>query len=67
MNLFICGIGTVGGSLIEQIQCQQEKLKRENGLKLNVVGIANGSHLLLDREGIPLCNYREQLYEKGKK
>ncbi|MDD4054800.1 MAG: bifunctional aspartate kinase/homoserine dehydrogenase I, partial [Bacteroides sp.] len=35
--------------------------------KLNVVGIANGSHLLLDREGIPLCNYREQLYEKGKK
>ncbi|MFA6833075.1 MAG: bifunctional aspartate kinase/homoserine dehydrogenase I [Bacteroidaceae bacterium] len=67
LNLFICGIGTVGGSLIEQIQCQQEKLKRENGLKLNVVGIANGSHLLLDREGIPLCNYREQLYEKGKK
>ena len=41
LNLFICGIGTVGGSLIEQIHSQQEKLKRERGLKLHVVGIAN--------------------------
>ncbi|NLZ74092.1 MAG: bifunctional aspartate kinase/homoserine dehydrogenase I [Bacteroidales bacterium] len=67
LNLFICGIGTVGGSLIEQIQSQQEKLKRENGLKLNVVGIANGSYLLLNREGIPLNNYKELLVKKGKK
>ncbi len=42
LNLFICGIGTVGGSLIEQIRCQQQKLMQENGLKLNVVGIADG-------------------------
>lgn len=67
LNLFICGIGTVGGSLIEQIQSQQERLKKENGLKLNVVGIANGSYLLLDREGIPLNNYKELLVKKGKK
>ncbi|NMA74360.1 MAG: bifunctional aspartate kinase/homoserine dehydrogenase I [Bacteroidales bacterium] len=67
LNLFICGIGTVGGSLIEQIQSQQEKLKKENGLKLNVVGIANGSYLLLNREGIPLNNYKELLVKQGKK
>lgn len=24
LNLFICGTGTVGGSLIEQIRCQQQ-------------------------------------------
>ena len=35
LNLFICGVGTVGSSLIEQIHHQQEKLKRELRLKLN--------------------------------
>ena len=58
LNLFICGIGTVGGSLIEQIRCQQEKLKLENGLKLNVVGIADASKALFCREGINLTDYR---------
>ncbi len=61
LNLFICGVGTVGGSLIEQIRHQQEKLMRELRLKLNVVGIASGHNALFDRRGISLDNYREQL------
>ena len=51
LNLFICGIGTVGGSLVEQIRCQQQKLMMENGLKLHIVGIAD---------------FRAELAEKGK-
>ncbi len=65
LNLFICGIGTVGGSLIEQIHSQQEKLKQERGLKLNVVGIANGHRAYFTREGIDLSDYRNVLKEKG--
>lgn len=65
LNLFICGIGTVGSSLIEQIHSQQEKLKQERGLKLKVVGIANGHHALFTRSGINLSNYRAELEEKG--
>ena len=61
LNLFICGVGTVGGSLIEQIRHQQEKLMRELRLKLNVVGIASGHNAMFDRRGISLDNYREQL------
>jgi len=61
LNLFICGVGTVGGSLIEQIHQQQEKLKRELRLKLNVVGIASGHNAMFTREGINLENFREQL------
>jgi aspartokinase/homoserine dehydrogenase 1 len=61
LNLFICGIGTVGGSLLEQIHQQQEKLKQELRLKLNIVGIANGHNAMFTREGISLENYREQL------
>ena len=33
LNLFICGTGTVGGSLIEQIRCQQQKLMQERGFE----------------------------------
>ena len=65
LNLFICGIGTVGDSLIEQIRCQQKKLMQENGLKLNVVGIANSSFAMFRREGLDLSNYRVELKEKG--
>ena len=61
LNLFICGVGTVGGSLIEQIRQQREKLMEERGLKLNVVGIASGHNAMFCREGLDLDNYREQL------
>ena len=63
LNLFICGIGTVGSSLIEQIASQQENLKREHSLKLNVVGIANSRHAIFDREGLDLAGYRAALME----
>ena len=66
LNLFICGIGTVGHSLITQIESQREKLMRENGLQLNVVGIANSKKGLFTREGINLHDYKSQLLEKGK-
>ena len=65
LNLFICGIGTVGNSLIEQIHSQQEKLMKERGLRLRVVGIANGHQAYFTRRGIDLENYRKELEEKG--
>ena len=65
LNLFICGTGTVGDSLIKQLASQQEKLMKERGLKLNVVGIANGHQALFDRDGLELSNYRALLDEKG--
>ena len=65
LNLFICGTGTVGDSLIKQICGQQQKLMQERGLKLNVVGIANGHQAWFNREGIELSNYRALLDEKG--
>lgn len=63
LNLFICGVGTVGKSLLEQIHHQQEKLMRELRLKLNVVGIASSNKAIFTREGIDLGTYRQQLAE----
>lgn len=61
VNLFVCGVGTVGGSLLEQIHLQQEKLKRELRVKLNVVGIASGHNAMFSRDGLNLNDFREQL------
>ena len=63
LNLFICGIGTVGGNLIEQIRSQYETLKETRQLKLNVVGIASSKKAIFNRDGIDLSNYREQLQD----
>ena len=66
LNLFVCGIGTVGGSLIEQIYSQRQKLMHENGLQLNVVGIADAKRALFNRDGIDLADYRSRLAQEGK-
>lgn len=62
LNLFICGVGTVGSKLIEQIRSQYEELKEHSRLKLNVVGIASSHNAIFCREGLDLDNYREQLH-----
>lgn len=61
LNLFICGVGTVGAQLIEQIQQQYEPLLTQQHLQLNVVGIANSRTALFNAEGLNLDTYREQL------
>ena len=63
LNLFVCGIGTVGGQLIEQIAMQREKLMNENNLKINIVGIARSTRGIFDRNGICLDGWREALEE----
>lgn len=61
LNLFVCGVGTVGGQLLEQIHNQYEELKRTKRLKLNVVGIATSKKALFNSDGIDLANYRQLL------
>lgn len=61
LNLFICGTGTVGGKLIEQIRSQQQRLMLTHRLKINVVGIASSKHAIFNREGIDLSDYRPLL------
>ena len=65
LNLFICGVGTVGSKLIEQIRSQCEVLKSRRRLKLNVVGIASSKNAIFNREGIDLDNYMEQLTQSA--
>ena len=63
LNLFVCGVGTVGGSLLDQLASQRGKLMKEKNLKLNVVGIARRSRCVFSRDGIDPGRWREILQE----
>ena len=62
-NLFICGVGTVGSQLIQQIQQQRQTLINDKRLKINIVGIANSRTAIFCADGLDTTNYREQLQQ----
>ncbi len=64
LNIFLCGTGTVGGSLIEQLAAQRDKLLKERGVKLNLVGLCGRNRAVFCREGINPATCREAL-EQG--
>ena len=61
LNLFVCGTGTVGNKLIEQIAAQRELLMRERGLKINLLGVSGRTKAVYNRTGIDPKNYREAM------
>ncbi|MCE0494287.1 bifunctional aspartate kinase/homoserine dehydrogenase I [Vibrio salinus] len=60
LDVFVVGVGGVGGELIDQIARQQPKLA-ERGIIIRVCGLANSKGLLLDAEGLPLDNWRDRM------
>ena len=64
LNVFVCGVGTVGAQLLEQIQQQYNTLLTQQHLQLNVVGVANSRTAIFNPEGLDLSNYREQLKQQ---
>ncbi|MEO7768301.1 MAG: bifunctional aspartate kinase/homoserine dehydrogenase I [Ferruginibacter sp.] len=61
VNLFIAGVGNVGGKLVTQIQKQQKYLLEKLHLKINVVGLANSRKMLFNNGGINLANWKDLL------
>ncbi|MBP5708590.1 MAG: ACT domain-containing protein, partial [Bacteroidales bacterium] len=65
INLFVVGVGVVGGSLLKQLTAQQDLLFNEHNLKVNLLGVANYDKMIIDNEGIPLAKYQQILEEQG--
>ncbi len=59
IEVFLFGIGVVGGKLIEQIRIQQEELKKSH-IDLQIWGIANSKKMLLAKSGIPLSSWKDE-------
>jgi len=67
LNIFLMGIGTVGGNLLQQIQQQQDRLLNEKHLRMKLTGVANSRKMLFNREGIDITIFREELEKSDKK
>ncbi len=63
LNIYVAGVGNVGGKLINQIQKQAAYLKKSLRLQINIVGIANSKKQLINVDGLDLTNWKEQLAE----
>lgn len=57
LNIILCGTGTVGGTLLEQIAEQQKMLLEQQGLNLQVVGVVDIFNLMMDENGIDLSAF----------
>ena len=66
LNVFLMGIGTVGGNLLQQLQNQQEKLLKEKHLNIKLTGIANSKKMVFEREGIEISSYKQSLENSNK-
>ena len=61
LNLFICGVGNVGGKFIEQINQQQKYLKDNLKIHVRVIAISNSKKMYFEEDGIALENWKEVL------
>jgi aspartokinase/homoserine dehydrogenase 1 len=67
LNLFIVGVGLIGGTLLEQIKNQTKYLREEKLLNLNIAGLSNTKKMLLDPDGISSEFWKERVNEEGVK
>jgi len=61
LNVFLVGVGLIGGTLLRQIASQHKYLLNEQLLKINVIALANSKKMIFNPEGIDLSNWKEQL------
>lgn len=66
IDLFVVGIGGVGGELVDQVQRQQQKLSKQ-GIEMRVCALANSQGMLLDGEGLPLDHWRDRMSNASEK
>lgn len=61
LNLFVMGVGNVGGKLLEQIHQQTAYLKEQLQLSIRVMGISNSRKMILGTTPIDLNSWKNQL------
>lgn len=61
LNLFVVGVGLVGGTLMNQLKSNAKYLYESQSLDIRVVGVANSRKMLFEKTGIELNQWKESL------
>jgi bifunctional aspartokinase / homoserine dehydrogenase 1 len=66
LNVFFCGVGNIGSTLLRQIQNHMEYLEEKRHIKLKLTGICNSKAFHFNQEGISVSDWKKELSESGK-
>ncbi len=61
LSIGVIGCGTIGGTFLDQMQQQTQRLRKDFDLDLRVRGIARSNHMLLADRRIDLGDWRKDL------
>ena len=61
LSLGLYGPGNIGGTFLDQIEKERDRLKKVFDLDIRVRGIANSTRMLLSEDGLDLSSWRMEL------
>jgi len=65
VNLYVAGIGLIGGTLLEMIREQLQVFYDDYNIDFSLRGVANSRNMLVQEDGIPLSKWKALLEEHG--
>ena len=65
LHLFQVGTGLIGGTNLELLARQADKLRRDYRIDIRVSGLANSRKMLFDLDGIPPEKWEDELEQRG--
>jgi aspartokinase/homoserine dehydrogenase 1 len=64
VNLFLMGMGNIGGTLLEQIASHQKTLADKDQIRINLIGAANYKWMLFDQDGLDPLKTKAMINEE---
>ena len=64
LNVVLCGTGTVGGALLQQMAAQQQLLLSERNLNLRIVGVVDIFNIMTDKQGLDLSSFSMERFRE---
>lgn len=61
IHVFMVGVGLIGSTLIRQMEEQKETLRTQNGIEIQICGLANSKKMIFDENGIDPRQWKELL------
>lgn len=67
VNLFVVGMGLIGGTMLDILKDQAQVMYDEYLIDMHLIGLANTNSMLINEEGIPLKSWKKAIEEDGEK
>ncbi len=65
LNVFFCGVGNIGSTLLRQIDSHLSFLEEKRHIRLSLIGVCNSKSILFNQEGVSARTWKQDLQNKG--